>query len=164
VKTKFHQNSYHNFFFGGGSPTPCASPPRASIFSNYSFLVHHPVNRDDRHSLHLQLPLTSHSCLAVFSKRTIVFFITNQTPSPYLDLLSDIWKTLTIFNYGHWLPCTLVANFFSRRLLAARKQDMKISLSLQQGKTGQLDKQQTCFGQRQVRLQCARQPVSIFGN
>jgi hypothetical protein len=29
--------------------TPCASPPRPSIFSYYSFLVHRPVNWDDRH-------------------------------------------------------------------------------------------------------------------
>jgi hypothetical protein len=29
-------------FFGGGSATPCASPPpRPSIFSDYSFRVHH---------------------------------------------------------------------------------------------------------------------------
>jgi hypothetical protein len=31
----------------------------------------------------------------------------------------------------------------------ARKQDIKIFLSFNQAKTGQLDKQQTCFGQRQ---------------
>jgi hypothetical protein len=30
--------------------TPCASP-RPSVFSDYSFLVHHPVTRDDRHHL-----------------------------------------------------------------------------------------------------------------
>jgi hypothetical protein len=37
-------------FLGGGTATPCASsPPRLSIFSDFSFLVHHPVNQDDRH-------------------------------------------------------------------------------------------------------------------
>jgi hypothetical protein len=35
-----------------GSATPCASPPPwPSIFSYYSFLVHHLVNWDDRHLL-----------------------------------------------------------------------------------------------------------------
>jgi hypothetical protein len=40
------------FFWGGGAATPYASPPRQpSIFSDYSFCVHHPVNRDDQHLL-----------------------------------------------------------------------------------------------------------------
>jgi hypothetical protein len=41
------------FFLGGGgrAATPCASPPHGPPFSNDSFLVHHPVNRDDQHSL-----------------------------------------------------------------------------------------------------------------
>jgi hypothetical protein len=35
-----------------GPATPCAFlPPWPSIFSDYSFLVHHPVNRDDQHLL-----------------------------------------------------------------------------------------------------------------
>jgi hypothetical protein len=37
--------------FLGGSATPCASPPPPSIFSDYSFWVHHLVNWDDRHLL-----------------------------------------------------------------------------------------------------------------
>jgi hypothetical protein len=43
--------SVESFFFGGGgSATPCASPaPWPSIFSDYSFWVYHPVNRDDQH-------------------------------------------------------------------------------------------------------------------
>jgi hypothetical protein len=57
-----------------GSATPCASPPsRPSIFSNYSFWVHHPANRDDRH-------LLAHAMVSDFlvawqflSKRTIGF-------------------------------------------------------------------------------------------
>jgi hypothetical protein len=37
---------YRHAFFG--SATPCASPPpRPTIFSDDSFLVHHPVNGDD---------------------------------------------------------------------------------------------------------------------
>jgi hypothetical protein len=38
----------HSFF---GSAAPCASPPRPSIFSDYSSWVHHPVSHDDRHLL-----------------------------------------------------------------------------------------------------------------
>jgi hypothetical protein len=35
-----------------GSVTPCASrPPQLSIFADYSFRVHHPVNLGDRHLL-----------------------------------------------------------------------------------------------------------------
>jgi hypothetical protein len=34
-----------------GSATPCASPPGPSIFSDYSLLACHPVNRDDWHLL-----------------------------------------------------------------------------------------------------------------
>jgi hypothetical protein len=46
----------------GGSATPCASPPppRPTIFSYYSFWIHHPVNRDDRH-------LLAHAMASVFS-------------------------------------------------------------------------------------------------
>jgi hypothetical protein len=41
------------FFFGGGGSNPCVSPPppRPSIFSDHSFLVQNPLNRDDRHLL-----------------------------------------------------------------------------------------------------------------
>jgi hypothetical protein len=47
----FHRDVFI-FFGGGGSATPCASPPPLpSIFSNYSFWVHHLVNRDDQHLL-----------------------------------------------------------------------------------------------------------------
>jgi hypothetical protein len=66
-----------NFF--GGSATPCASPPppRPSIFSNYSFGVHHLVNRDDRQLL----------AYAMASDFSVIwrfwFFVTDQTPRPY---------------------------------------------------------------------------------
>jgi hypothetical protein len=40
------------YLFFRGSATPCATPPpRPSIFSDYSFWVHHLVNRDDLHHL-----------------------------------------------------------------------------------------------------------------
>jgi hypothetical protein len=66
----------------GGSATPCASPPPTwlPIFSDYSFWVHNPFNQDDRH-------LLAHAMASDFSvpgqclsKRTIGFFVTDQTP------------------------------------------------------------------------------------
>jgi hypothetical protein len=50
------------------------------FFFNYSFLVYYPVNRDDRHLL--AHAMTSESAVAVFSKRTIVFLVTDQNPHP----------------------------------------------------------------------------------
>jgi hypothetical protein len=57
-----------------GSATPCASPPpRQSIFSNYSYWVHHLVNRDDQHPLaHAMASDFSVTCQCL-SKRTIGF-------------------------------------------------------------------------------------------
>jgi hypothetical protein len=51
-------------------------------FSNYSFLVHHLVNQDDRHLLTHGNGLRLLSRMAVFSKRTIRFFVMDQTPRP----------------------------------------------------------------------------------
>jgi hypothetical protein len=43
---------YYGLGGEGVSGTSYASPPPCpSIFSNYSLIVHHPVNRDDRHLL-----------------------------------------------------------------------------------------------------------------
>jgi hypothetical protein len=43
---------FFTFFGGGGAAAPCSSPfPQPSIFSDYSFLVYHPDNWDDRHLL-----------------------------------------------------------------------------------------------------------------
>jgi hypothetical protein len=41
-----------SLFFRGGATTHCAFPPPTPfILSDYSFFVHHPVNRDDRQLL-----------------------------------------------------------------------------------------------------------------
>jgi hypothetical protein len=63
------------------SATPCASsPPRPSIFSEFSFLAHQPVNWDDRHLL--AHAMASHLTVAwQFSQREH-FFVTDQTPRP----------------------------------------------------------------------------------
>jgi hypothetical protein len=59
-----NQNFYgfwYPYVFLGGSVAPCACPPpRPSIFFDYSFHVHHPVNREDRH-------LLSHAMASDFS-------------------------------------------------------------------------------------------------
>jgi hypothetical protein len=53
-------------------------------FSDYSFRIYHLVNQDDRqllaHAMAYDFSVPWH-CL---SKRTIVFFVTDQTPRPYL--------------------------------------------------------------------------------
>jgi hypothetical protein len=73
---------YKVFFFW--SATPCASPPpRPSIFSHYSFWVHHLVNWDDRHLLAHAMASDFSAAWQCVSKRTIGFFVTDQTPSPY---------------------------------------------------------------------------------
>jgi hypothetical protein len=58
--------------FFSGSATPCASPPpRPSIFSDYSFWVHHPVNRDDRQLLTHAMASDFSAAWQCLSKRTI---------------------------------------------------------------------------------------------
>jgi hypothetical protein len=48
----YHDINALSLGFFGESATPYASPsPWPSIFSNYSFLVRHTVNWDDRHLL-----------------------------------------------------------------------------------------------------------------
>jgi hypothetical protein len=41
----------HTSFWGWGHPLCASPPPRPSVFYDYSFCVHHPVNWDDRHLL-----------------------------------------------------------------------------------------------------------------
>jgi hypothetical protein len=77
------------FFLGGGSATPSVSPPQPS-FSNYSFLVHHLVNRDDRYLLargkvYDFLVLWQFSC----PERLVFHYRSNSTPmysTPALSL------------------------------------------------------------------------------
>jgi hypothetical protein len=69
--------------FFGGSTTTCASPPpRSYIFSNYSFWVHHPVNCDDQHLL--AHAMASDFTVAWQYSQREQFFVTGQTPRPYL--------------------------------------------------------------------------------
>jgi hypothetical protein len=86
------------FFFwgGGGSATPCASPlPRPSIYSDYSLLVHHQVNRMTGISSHVQWPLTSQSVTWQFSQgKQFVFFITDQTPRQRCRFLQNSFPKL----------------------------------------------------------------------
>jgi hypothetical protein len=52
----------------------CLSSPSPLHFSDYNFLVHNPVNWDDRHLLGLWLI----SCMEVFSKRIFFYFVTDK--------------------------------------------------------------------------------------
>jgi hypothetical protein len=75
-----------------GSATPCASPPpRPSIFSDYSFWVHHLLNRDDRHLLLANAMASDFSikwqCL---SKRKIVFSLRIKLHAKDLRHLNSI--------------------------------------------------------------------------
>jgi hypothetical protein len=64
------------FFWGGGSATPCASPPPwPSIFSDYSFWVHHRVNQYDRQLLAHALPSDFLVARQYLSNRTIGFLL-----------------------------------------------------------------------------------------
>jgi hypothetical protein len=58
------------------SATPFAfPPPRPSIFFNYSFWVHHPVNRDDRHLLAHAMASDFSVTWQCLSKRAIFFLL-----------------------------------------------------------------------------------------
>jgi hypothetical protein len=61
------------------SANPCASP-QPSIFFNYSFLVHHPVNPDDWHLLAHAMAADFSVAWQLLSKITIGFFMREQTP------------------------------------------------------------------------------------
>jgi hypothetical protein len=65
-----------------GSATPCAFPPPwPSIFSHYSFFVHHPVNRDDRHLLALAMA-SGFSVTRQFSQREKLVFRYGSNSKP----------------------------------------------------------------------------------
>jgi hypothetical protein len=66
-----------------------SSAPRPSIFSDYSFWVHHIVNRDDRHLLAHAMASDFSVAWQCLSKRTIVFFVKDQTPRVLLNLYGD---------------------------------------------------------------------------
>jgi hypothetical protein len=65
------------FLGGGASP-----PPWHYIFSNYSFLVPHPVNRDDQYLL-ARAMASDFTVAWQFSQRDQLFFDMDQTPHPY---------------------------------------------------------------------------------
>jgi hypothetical protein len=65
------------------SVPPWASPPWPSIFSDYSFWVHHCINWDDHHLLAHAKASDFSVTLQCLSKRTIGFLITDHTLCPY---------------------------------------------------------------------------------
>jgi hypothetical protein len=63
-----------NPLWGGGSDPMCP-PLRPSIFSYYSFWVHHPVNRHDWHLLEHAMASDFSVAWQLLSKRTICFLL-----------------------------------------------------------------------------------------
>jgi hypothetical protein len=105
--------------FGGASGPLCLSSS-ALHFSYYSFLVHHPVNQDDRHLL--ACAMASDSTVAwQFSQREQLFFYGlfygNSTPEilPDIDNNSDLktFRTKTRSTPIAKPTDTRVARFFS---------------------------------------------------
>jgi hypothetical protein len=69
-------------FFGVNNPL-CLSSSSALHFFWLFFLVHHLVNQDDRHLLAHAMASDFSVAWQCLSKRTIGFFVTDQTPRPY---------------------------------------------------------------------------------
>jgi hypothetical protein len=83
-------------FFGGGAVFPCAyPPPQPSILSDYYFLVHHPVNRDEWHIL-AHAMASDFTVTWQFSQREqlffFFFFILDQTRRLLLSLLYNMGR------------------------------------------------------------------------
>jgi hypothetical protein len=88
---------YYYFFFLGQRPLVpllLLGPP---FFSDYSFRVHHLVNWDDRHLLAHAMASDFSAAWQCLSKRTIGFFVTDQTPRPYptRSLPAQLWHRCT---------------------------------------------------------------------
>jgi hypothetical protein len=82
LEFKFSASIHYPLLLFFWSATPCASPPpRPSILSDYSFRIHHPVNRDDPHLLAHAMASDFSVTWQFLSKRTIVFLLgSNSTP------------------------------------------------------------------------------------
>jgi hypothetical protein len=77
-----------------GSATPCASPPTLpSIFSDYSFWIHHLVNRDDRQLLANAMASDFSVPWQCLSKRTLGFFLLQ------IKLHALYWMTFQVRNH-----------------------------------------------------------------
>jgi hypothetical protein len=66
-------------------PLLLLGPP---FFSDYSFWVYHPVNRDDQHLLAHAMASDFSVEWQCLSKRTTGFFVTDQTPHPVIKIYS----------------------------------------------------------------------------
>jgi hypothetical protein len=101
---RFFGNLETLFFGGGASLTPCASPPPwPSIFSDYSFWVHHLVNRDDWHLLANAMASDFSVAWQCLSKRTIVFLLRiklHSLKSDHICMYLNIWLFLSIYSSG----------------------------------------------------------------
>jgi hypothetical protein len=68
----------------------------STIFSNYSFLVHHTVNQDDRHLLAHAIASDFTVTRQFFQREH--FFVTDQTPHP--EIYIPIWREKEIKRGG----------------------------------------------------------------
>jgi hypothetical protein len=57
-------------------------PPGPSIFSDYSFLVHHPVNQDDWHLLAHAMASDFTVACQYYQREQLYCFVMDQTPRP----------------------------------------------------------------------------------
>jgi hypothetical protein len=81
LTTTLHSQGVFLLFFWVSDPL-CLSSSLALHFFWLFFLVHHLVNRDDRHLLAHAMASDFSVAWQCLSKRTIVFFVTDQTPRP----------------------------------------------------------------------------------
>jgi hypothetical protein len=92
------------FCFFGGSATPCASPPpRPSIFSDYSFGVHHPVNRNVRHLLARAMASDFSFAWQFLSKKTISFLLWIKLHALIRLGVSPPSLIKTFFQFQEWV-------------------------------------------------------------
>jgi hypothetical protein len=115
---------FEHFFFW--SATPCASPPAwPSIFSDYSFWVHHLFNQYDWHLLAHAISTDFSTARQCLSKRTNVFFCYGSNSTPLF------WAIFSQTHLVALLVCednerqTSVLNLAFRRLFRNRRKNLK---------------------------------------
>jgi hypothetical protein len=111
------KNVWQKYFLGSATPCAmCISSSLALLFSNYSFLVHHLVNRDNRHLL---VP-------GFIYKPKIPIWVNFGGPYLYWKMLMcfmAIWNILRTFEicYGHFVIFLFIWYIFSVFVSCTRK-------------------------------------------
>jgi hypothetical protein len=99
------------FFWGAAASDPLCLSSSALHFSDYSFWVHHHVNRDDWQLLAHSMASDFSVAWQCLSKRTIVFLlrIKLQARSQFLVPTSIFWKWFDYFSLGKIFPTFVIA-------------------------------------------------------